>query len=547
MPMTRTEARADTTARPRSQTASRAAFPLSGAVIERAVLVFILLAALGFGFAGIKKNLPFTREVDEGIFVRTAVGIAASGDLNPHWFGNPGSTVIYPLAAAYHAWHAVTDGGDIIPADGDIRGNYDADTDDYYYIGRSLPILYFVGAVLLTYLIGKRAFNATVGLVAALIIAVNPITIEHAQIVRTDTAGAFFLLLSLWLILRLYDRPSNTNRVLAGAAIGLAFSSRYFTIVLVPVLALAEIFIVLRRRSEHPLAIRDVAVPFIGPAVAFAAFVLTTPYFFLDFDTARETIRREARTTHLGADGLSRPENLRWYLTDAIPSAITVPVALLALAGSAVALFRHKPKHLFCLLTVAAFLAGISYSALHWERWLVPVLPIIAILGAFAVYEAVTYVRGRSRIPPAAAAAAVLVIVAALVANPVSDVVLHDVRAASPSTNVAARGWIIDNLPPGARIAGETYTAPLTGTNFRYSEEFSLFQRNTLDGYRGAGVEYIVASSNMYDRYYADPDLYAGIIEQYDALFAEEQLEEFRPGDTRGGPTIRIYELDAPD
>lgn len=544
--MARSAARADSALRT-TEPKHAWTLPLSRITIERALIIFILLTAAGFGFAGIKKSLPLSREVDEGIFTTRAVEIAASGDLNPHWFGNPGSTVIYPLAVAYSGWHALTDGGNVIPPDADIRRNHEDDLDDYYYIGRSLTILYFVGAVFLTYLIGRRAFNPAIGLIAALFIAVNPITIEHAQIVRTDTAGAFFGLLALWLILRLYDRPANTSRVLAGAAIGLAVSSRYFLVTLVPVLAAAELVLLLRRRTKHRLETRDFAEPFIGPAVAFVAFTISTPYFFLDFDTARETIRAEARATHLGADGLSRTGNLRWYLTEAIPSALTIPVALLAFLGAAIALLRRQVPHLLCLLAVAVFLAGISYSRLHWERWLIPVLPIFALLAAFAVYEAATILSARLRLSPRVAGVAILTVALALIAWPAYDVVLHDVRAASPTTNLQARSWIIENIPADTRIAGELYTAPLQGTHFRYSQEFSLFQSHTLDSYQAQGVEYIVTSSNIYDRYYAEPERYATIIERYDALFSGELVKEFRPSDTRGGPTVSLYRLEASD
>jgi hypothetical protein len=516
--------------------------------VERVLVALVLLTALGIGFAGIKKNLPYTPESDESIFVVRAVDMATTGDLNPHWFGNPGSTVIYPLAAAYSAWHAVTDGGDIIPPDSDIRANYNADRDDYYYIGRSLTILYFVGTVLLTFLVGKRAFNAAVGLAGALLVSVSLPFIQHAQIVRTDSAGAFFGMLGLLFILWVYERPTTTNRLLAGGAIGLAVSSRYFLVTLAPVLAAAELLVLLRKRSATPskIGIRDLVLPFIGPLAAFAAFVITTPYFFPDFDTARENIRTEARSTHLGADGLSRPGNFIWYFTYAIPDALTPPVAVVALAGAALALARRHLPLLLCLAYGLVFVAATSYSSLHWQRWIIPVLPIVTILAAYAVHEAVAYARERWRLPSSAAAPAIASIVAFLLIWPGVSSALHDIRDARPSTRLLAREWIVDNLPENSRIAGEWYTAPLSGTHFQYSETFSLFGDRSVDDFYNQGVRYIVSSSGIYDRYYAEPDRYAEIISRYDALFRQELLQEFSPSDTRGGPVVRVYEI-APD
>jgi hypothetical protein len=75
------------------------------------ILVSIVGVAFGIHLWGIRQNLPFVPEIDEPVFVTRAVRLAASGDLNPGWFGNPGSTAMYPLAALYRTWHAVVHRG----------------------------------------------------------------------------------------------------------------------------------------------------------------------------------------------------------------------------------------------------------------------------------------------------------------------------------------------------------------------------------------------------------------------------------------------------
>lgn len=105
-------------------------FRLSNMAIERVLLALVILTATGLGFAGIKKNLPFAPEADESGFVGRAVDIVATGDPNPDWLGHPGSTVIYPLAGAYSAYYAITEGGNVIPPDSGLREDFRLDTDD---------------------------------------------------------------------------------------------------------------------------------------------------------------------------------------------------------------------------------------------------------------------------------------------------------------------------------------------------------------------------------------------------------------------------------
>ena len=68
----------------------------------RWILICVIIIAFGFYVWTIQRDLPFTPEIDEPIFVLPAIRMASSGNLNPGWFGNPGSTVIYPLALRYH-------------------------------------------------------------------------------------------------------------------------------------------------------------------------------------------------------------------------------------------------------------------------------------------------------------------------------------------------------------------------------------------------------------------------------------------------------------
>ena len=127
----------------------------------------------------------------------------------------------------------------------------------------------------------------------------------------------FFGMLSLWRILEAYDRPSTRNQVLAGVAIGLSISSRYLMGILVLPLLVVDLAL-LRQATGKRKGIVTSAIA--GLAALGAAFALSTPYLFLDFWNALRSVRSETRRASLGADGLTPPGNLLWYLTQALPS-----------------------------------------------------------------------------------------------------------------------------------------------------------------------------------------------------------------------------------
>lgn len=490
-------------------------------------VIGLTLLALIINAWGIPKNLPYMHEVDEQQQIERTVRMATTGNLNPEWFGNPGSTLLYPMTAAYRLVFGP-----------DSQSAYEQSFWPFNVIGRAISALYAILVVPLIFLIGRKTFGDIPGLIGAFLYIFYLIAIIHAQLIRTDSAGALFGLIALWRILEVDEKPNWTNQILAGLSIGLALSSRFFTAPLGLLLVAVDILWWFRAPETR----RAFWLPaLVGLAMAPIGFALTTPYFILDFQGAMTSLRIAGRSTHAGADGLSRPENLVWYTTQAIPEIMTWPQYLLAIAGAGIVLFRRRRREWLVLGYLVLFVATITMHALHWARWLIPVLPVLSLL----VGVALTALAERLFYTRRARTTFIVAIVAVIVAWPAYQVVLHDIRDSKPGTRVVAREWMIDNIPPGSRIIQEPYTPPLRGTDFDYTEHIlSLARMGTVDGFRDEGYEYMIVSDETYQRFYNEPDRYAEFIAFYEELFAEgEFVKEFRPTLTLGGPTIRIYRL----
>lgn len=118
---------------------------------------------------------------------------------------------------------------------------------------RGLAALFGLGSVFLTYLLGKRIAGKSVGLVAALLLALSPLFINHAQEVRMYTLGTF---LGLWGTLSLtyvLERPTTSPTV------GWA-TSRLLMLLAAPLnftlLAPDVVLLLLRFRDQRQILIR---------------------------------------------------------------------------------------------------------------------------------------------------------------------------------------------------------------------------------------------------------------------------------------------------
>jgi hypothetical protein len=507
------------------------------------VLVALMAVSSVAHLWALHRDLPIP-DTDERVFVRPAVHMAATADPNPHWFGHPGSTVIYPLAGLFHVWDAVAHRGPLVTSNPTLKERFQRSPSEFYVIGRLWTIALSVAALPLLFFVGRRAFNARVALTATAIWAVLPLPVHFGRMVRTDSAGVLFGLLSLWLCLRLLDQPRIRWYVLAGVSVGLAVSTRYFLVALVPVL-LAAAFLPGRRDVRPALCSTGVAL-----ASAVAAFALSTPFFFLDWHTAMESLRNE-NLPLFQHEGLSPLGNLRWYLGTAIPEALTWPLVALAATGVVLILRRRQVRQLLLVAFCVIFLAGICVSELHQHHWVIQILPVVALFAATALdtivhrlAAAVPRISRTSILAPTAVGAATGLLLIAPVAK------LIDVNA-NPTTRLAAGSWIQDHLPAESRIIEDARNVPLDHTRFRVAYHFGTAgdQRpdppvRTVAEYRRAGYEYLIVNTSWLAYSTFSPNRFPDATTFYkDVACRTRLIAVFDHDSLRHGPSIRIYKI----
>jgi 4-amino-4-deoxy-L-arabinose transferase-like glycosyltransferase len=529
------------------------------------VLGAVVLLSLALQVWGIAGDLPYAPDIDEPIFLQAAVRAVSHASLNPGWFGNPGSTTIYPIAALIEVWYLIAHhvppfAHPMVSIGRELVSN----PLPFYLIGRLVSVAYGVGAVVALWLLARRILGNVGGVIATVVLPATAIVVAYGHLVRTDTAGLFFAILALWLIVRALEGGRVRDWALAAVAIGLAVSSRYFFATLVvPYLVAAWLWLRLppdpgtapagsRRRWQVPAG---------ALLLAPVTFLVTSPYVLLDFRRAIADIQHEARTVHPGADGLSPLGNLLWYLGDIVPATFSLGLIALAIVG-VIVLWRRNGRRLAVLAAFAvSYLVGVSASPLHWDRYVIPLVPVVAIAaaaGVLAIGELLVRALARWRVrqgegevapagtrksltsgPMATGVAAAILI--ALLLPSVATVVAGDRLRAEPGTRAVATDWIVANLSPGSRIAadsGSLYLVP--GRDIL--QLFSLSDRS-LDAYRAGGFRYLVSDSGIADRF-QDPVRYPKEHAFYAALDATGRLvASFEAGPDRGGNTIRVYQI----
>lgn len=479
------------------------------------------------------RDLPWFVEADEPIFAKIAIQHGVTHDFNPRGFGNPASTTHYPLGFLYKVWFAIVEQGSFFSAEPRLATAFETNRTPFYLIGRLLSTTYNLASIGLTFIFGRMLFNSRIGLAAAALFASYQLVIDHAPMVRSDTAGTFFGLLALIMLLRFYRRPGWSQLTLFAGSVGLAAGSRYFMVMLIPSFVLLTLLLKAPWRKRIGFIIA-------GGLLMLVAFFATSPYVFLDFDTFVADVLLEARDTNVGFDGLGPLGNLRWYLVDAMPRTLGWAQVLLVWLGAALLLARKEWEQRGVLLFAAMFMAALCSSALHWERWLIQILPLFALCVAYSAEHIATRLAKPLNLHRSVVFGLVIALVSIV---PVFNTGRWIVERQKMDTRIVARFWIEEHISAEAKLSQDQYAAPLDGLPYDVDQLFYLAER-PYESYVEGETDYFVASSYMYNRFWAEPDRYQSEIAFYERLDSDTELVHVIENSAElRGPTIKIYRV----
>lgn len=521
------------------------------------VMFIVLAVGAWLRLAGIHWGLPFLYDVDEPVFVTKAFKVLASRDLNPHWFGHPGTITIYTNAAAFavDGVRAVVVGE--VRQLSDLGKTFWSEPSRFYLVARWVAAAFGIATIAVTGLLARQFLGRVSALGAALLLAVAPLHVEFSQIARTDAQHTFLLTLFAWLCCRAAATGRLAHYGFAGAVLGLAVSCKYPSVV--AAIGLITAFVVDRRsaRADAPAAWQPIAI---ATAACVAAAFIGSPYMFLDFGQVLKDVAGEARTTHLGATSPGFLPSLAGYL-GVLTLGSFGPASVVALVAGAWVLASRRLA-LPVLALAGGYLLFISSLNLHWTRWVIPVLPLFCVLLAASLELPAQALAGRA-LPQRAtqALAAVLLVLCAGQGLQASHVGVRE-RQADDNRTLASR-WLAQHIPHGTRIAIESGAPQPDNRHYQVyaaDEQGQLVKDASPQVYawtsgnlgklsqpgdvRAAGIQYVVLGDTL-GLMEREPAAYAAGLAKYrQTLGTAELVYESKPtpGVNRGSH-VRIYRL----
>lgn len=400
------------------------------------LLWVILVLALGVRLFGLNWDQGSNFHPDERRIAEAVAGMSFRPlQLNPHFFAY-GSFPLYLTRAACSLASLV-----------DARlGGYDG----AIQIGRALGAAWGTGAVLLIFLLGRRLFGRSTGLLAAALAAVAVLPVQNAHFATNDIPLGTLVLAALWLAVRAVDGGRLRDLVLAGAVSGLALATKASALPLLAAIGLVAIIRWLPRRDWARLVGWGAA----AGGAAVLAFMVGQPYAVLDFGAFVHDVLEQSRMVRQA--GLFPYTNqymgvpkVVYDLREMVLWGMGPPLGLAALAGFGLAVmraWRERRAGEWVLLAFLVPFAAITMSFdVKFPRYLLPIYPLLILWGSVSLQQwAARGSLGRwVRAVVVAGTAAYLVAFLSIYLRP------HTVRAASE--------WFYTHIPPDSRVLSQDW------------------------------------------------------------------------------------------
>lgn len=504
------------------------------------LFIMIISIALLLRIWGLGYDLPYVYHPDEPGLITIIQNIFKTGDLNPRSFHYP-SLFFYINSAYYFPYYLFgklfgyfKDKSDILAPISLAMGTTWAPMPSVVLLGRWVTVIFGVGTVGLAYWLGKSLEGRSlVGVLAAGLLAISPANVMHSRYVTPDTFVTFFAVAALLAIVRVYQHGGLRHYIMAGIAIGLTASSKYNGALIASALLVAHFMRYGKTGFREPRL-------YLTLFISALTFLATTPFAILDFPRFMRDLKFEAlhySTGHAGMEG----DSFRWYLGYMWKTAgIVYLIAFISIIYG----ILNRSKYIILVSSFPIIYFGfISNFQVRNDRTFLPITPFLFVLFAIFCDRMIEFTRNLKGHTGGVILRGIMAgILIGAVFQPALKTIEDTSRLLIVDSRETARIWIDQNLPPGSRIAIESYSPFIDPKKF-YVQGFGSMIEHDLEWYVENKFEYLVFSEGMYGRFYLDPARYREQMLRYERFFRSlEMVMLFNDG----GYEIRIYRIGLP-
>lgn len=388
-------------------------------------------------------------------------------------------------------------------------------------LGRFVSVIADVGNLLLIYVLGKKIFNRSIGLIAVFLYACAVFPIQASHFYAVDILLTFFILLTLYQLLEFYEKTSVLNSLLVGIFFGFSLATKISAIPLITTIlfTLAADFILIFIKQPHKIKVwlphlpvflkRLITDGFIILATTFLTFSILEPYTLIDF---QEFLKQNIQQSQMTKNAFTFPYTLQYvgkipYLYELKNiflwgmGPIIAAFAFLGFVYFSYLVFKKETKEkdakqIIVYIFIIVYFLIVGKFAVGFMRYMLPIYPLLSIFAAVIIFKLLKLIKHKLNYWYLLV---VLIFICGILIWPLSFISIYS----KPNTRITASNWINANINVGKTIAIEHWDdgLPLFGGEKYKIQTLELYNPDTPQKWeiinnQLSQTDYIILASN---------------------------------------------------
>lgn len=317
---------------------------------------------------------------------------------------------------------------------------------------RYVTVTFGVGVVFLVYKLSLKLFkNRNIALVASLLTAVNYRQVLNSHLALPDIYNAFFVLLSLYLIIKILDKQTLINYVFAEIGIALYFCVKFHVYTILPFVFI-HLYVVYKelrhKKFEWSSWLKKIFSGkfLIGIMIIPIVVFIFNPFHIIHFQKFLSTASDIATKYNFGTKHISY--YILFYLYEiGIGKLISITIIL----GVIISLRKYlfNTLYLFSLLAPFFFIFAYYSNGGYYPRNFITITPILLMFAAIFIYEVTIFIFKKLKLNPKYLTSVLVVVGLVLSIGQIENSIISTSSYTKPWGYIEASKWAASNLPDG--------------------------------------------------------------------------------------------------
>ena len=361
-------------------------------------------------------------------------------------------------------------------------------------LGRFISAIADLGTLILIFLIARKIFGKKAALISAFIYSFSVFPIQASHFYAVDVLLTFFITLTIYQLLRFYEKPSMLNALLVGVFFGFSLSTKISAIPLIIAILFTILsdFMLIFIKQPHklktwfphlPIALKKlIKEGLVVLGTLLFTFILLEPYALIDF---KEFLKQNLLQSEMTKNPFIFPYTLQYvgkipYLYEIKNlfmwgvGPVIGTLSILGLIYFIYLVFKKESKakdakQIILFVFFATYFLIVGKFAVGWMRYMLPLYPLFAIFSGLFIVNLVE-LKIENIKNKILKKSFYLIFYLLIILWPISFINIYT----KPNTRITASNWILRNIKYGNRIAIEHWDDSLPLQNLEKYKPLTL-------------------------------------------------------------------------